>query len=269
MTFMKAKEIYQKYLKSEYQRRRQRNAAYSLRAYARDLQIPSSKLSQYLRGECGVSGKKAAQLAQRLRLGPVEAELFVCAAETAHSRHAITRETAGNRLQSLLSGTFSEINMEKFSLIRDWYHLAILELTEIEQFENNVAWIAKALRITEAQVSEAVERLERLGLLVCGPQKWVQTQGDFETPPDFSSRAVRDYHHQMIELVDSRFEDVPLDQREMGSVLMGLDQEIVPELKSLIRTFQKDAAALAERSSRKGCLYALNIQFVPLFEGHP
>lgn len=266
---MKHNQFYRKFLKDEYERRKSANAAYSLRAFARDLQIPSSKLSQYLKGDCGISVKKAAHLAKHLRLSAVEVELFICSAEAAHSRDPFSRERAAERLQGLLSSTFSEINMEKFNIIRDWYHLAILELTEIEQFESSIDWLANALGIPKSQVNAAVERLERLGLLVCGPGKWTQTLKDFETPSDFSSRAIRDFHHQMIGLADSRFEDIPLAKREIGSVLFGIDQELVPELKKLIRQFQKEAAGLAERSQKKNSLYALNLQFLPLFEGKP
>jgi len=264
---MEAKHIYQNYLKDEFERRKSRNSSYSLRAYARDLGLPSSKLSQYLTGDCGISGKKAAQIASKLRLSPVEIELFVCAAEAGHSRDAFSREIAQAKLETLLSSVFSQVNMEKFNLIRDWHHLAILELTELADFQSNLAWIAQALGISESEVQEAVQRLERLELLDSSKERWIQTQKDFETPPDTSSRAIREYHRQMMGVVETRFENVPLEKRELGSVVFAVDQELVPEFKQLIRRFQKEAAAIAERSQTKDSLYALNFQFMPIYDG--
>lgn len=264
---MEAKQIYQKYLKDEFERRKQRNSSYSLRAYARDLELPSSKLSQYLTGDCGISGKKAGEIARRLRLSPIEVELFVCSAEASHARDGLSRERAQEKLKKLLDNVFSQVNMEKFNLIRDWYHLAILELTEVRGFESNLEWIAKALGVEVAQVTEAVQRLERLELLDSSNERWVQTQKDFETPQDISSRAIRDYHRQMMGVVESRLEEVPVEKRELGSMVFAVDKDLVPEFKQLIRRFQKEAAALSGRSQSKDSVYALNLQFMPIFEG--
>lgn len=265
---MKTKlHIYQKYLKDEFERRKQRNTSYSLRAYARDLAVPSSKLSQYISGNCGISGKKAAQMASKLRLSPLEIELFSCSAEAAHARDTLSRNLAQEKLKTLLANTFSKLNMEKFNLIRDWYHMAILELTEVEGFQSNQKWIANALGIDVGLVTEAVKRLERLELLDSSRTRWVQTQKDLETPRDIGSRAIRDYHRQMMNVVGQRFEDVPIEKRELGSVVFAINQELVPEFKQLIRNFQKEAANLADRSLHKDSVYALNLQFMPIFEG--
>lgn len=264
---METRAIYQKFLKDELDRRKRRNGSYSLRAYARDIGVPSSKLSQYINGECGLSAEKAEYIAGKLRLSPAEVELFSCSAEASHARDAVSRDLAKERLQELLSRVFNNVNMEKFSLIRDWYHFAILELTEVSGFQSSVQWIAQVLGIPENQVQEAVERLDLLGLLDVSGERWVQTQKDFETPPDFKSRAIREYHRQMLNVVESRFEDIPLELRELGSVVFALDKDLVPEFKDLLRRFQKEAAALAERSSQKDSVYVLNYQLLPVYSG--
>lgn len=264
---MNPKLLYQNYLKEELKRRKAKNSSYSLRAYARDLGIPSAKLSQYLAGTCGISGKKAAVLAAKLRLSSLEVELFVCAAEAAHSRDVLSKKLAKEKLEHLLAGTFSQLNVEKFKLIQDWYHLAILELMELKGFQSDNAWIAKTLGISTEQAKSAVQRLERVQLLDRSQQPWQATHKDLETPPETSSRAIREYHRQMMGVVESRFEAVPMEKRELGSVVVAMDQELVPEFKQLLRRFQKEAAALAERSQHKNSLYALNFQFMPLYEG--
>lgn len=263
---MKPIQMYRQYLTDEYERRRQRNPGYSLRAFARDLAIPAPKLSQYLSGIRGLSGKRAAQLAQKIGLSPIEADLFTCSADAANARDPITKQLAQEKLTQLLNGPFSKINMEKFNLVRDWYHLAILELTELEQFQPDIKWIAKKLRISNDQAKIAIERLESLGLLNRDGEKWRQTDQNLETPPDYGSRAIREYHHQMLNLTDHRFEDHALEKREIGSVMFAVDEMLVPEMKQLIRRFQKEAAALVERSAAKNSLYALNFQFLPLIE---
>lgn len=261
-----ARKTYQKYLRDAYDRRRARNLSYSLRAYARDLGVASSKLSQYLNGDCGISGQRARVLAAKLQLSEAETELFVCSAEAAHSRDPSARAKAAVRLKELLKDTFSKVNMDKFELIRDWYHIAILELTELSSFQPDVTWIANAIGISRDEALAAVKRLEELGLLKVGKSHWEQTEKDFETPPEISSRAIREYHKQMLGLVEKRFEGVPVEKRELGSVVFAVDENLVPELKKLVRQFQRDVATVIEKSSKKNTLYALNTQLLPILQ---
>lgn len=266
---MDPKLIYQRYLREEFERRRRRTASYSLRAFARDLAVPAPKLSQYLNGTCGLSAKRATELAQKIRLGALEKELFVCSVEASHARDSLTRDRNLERLSLLLSNTFSELNLEKFQLIRDWYHLAILELTTMKGFRSDVAWIARALSVPEDKVREALKRLVHLGLLDQSQENWAQTEKDLETPNDISSSAIRDYHQQMLELAEVKLEQVPVEKREFGSMIFSVNDELVPELKQVIRSFQKEIAALIEKNSNKNCLYTLNLQLLPIFEEKP
>lgn len=55
-------------LEAEFAQRRQRNARYSLRAFARDLGTDHSTLSQILRERRALSARKVALLGRRLRL---------------------------------------------------------------------------------------------------------------------------------------------------------------------------------------------------------
>ena len=67
-------------LQAELQRRRAANARYSLRSFARDLDVDHSTLSQILRGKRRLTGRTVRAFGRRLRLaGPDIAEL--CALE--------------------------------------------------------------------------------------------------------------------------------------------------------------------------------------------
>lgn len=95
---------------------------------------------------------------------------------------------------------------------------------------------------------------------------WEQLEKDFETPPEFASQAIRDYHRQMLALTGERLESVPLEKRELGYMVFAVNDSLVPELKNLVRQFQKDAVAIIERSSNKNTVYTLNTQLLPVFK---
>jgi hypothetical protein len=48
-------------------------------------------------------------------------------------------------------------------MISDWYHFAILDLTRLDDFQPEPAWVSRKLGLTVSEVKIAVERLLRLG----------------------------------------------------------------------------------------------------------
>ena len=56
------------FLGAEFSKRKLRNETYSLRAFARDLGVSASRLSEILSGKLGISEKTAETIASKLRL---------------------------------------------------------------------------------------------------------------------------------------------------------------------------------------------------------
>ena len=260
------KPAYRTYLTEEFERRRARNPSYSLRAYARDLAVPAPKLSQYLGGACGISGKRAQAMASTLKLSDLETELFVASAEASHARNKAAKSVAQDKVQRLLASMFTSINMEKFALIRDWHYIAILELLGVRSLQSNVGWIAEQLGLPERVVAEAVDRLERLGYVDRSEARWRDVGEHFDTPPNISSRAIREYHQQILRKAEESLETVAPDQREFGTVTYAVDQDLLPEMKTLVRKFLRDAAVIASRSQKKDSVYSLAAQLFPIYQ---
>src|SRR3954469_11187074 len=116
---------YQDFLLEEFRSRRSRNPHYSLRAFARDLGMPASKLSQNLRGLCGISVAKAEKIAGKLQMRDDEKQLFLALVESQHARSRVARQQAQASLQRIREEKLDEMSLETFSTIRDWYHMTI------------------------------------------------------------------------------------------------------------------------------------------------
>jgi uncharacterized protein (TIGR02147 family) len=260
------KPAFREILAEEFERRRTRNPTYSLRAYARDLQVPAPKLSQYLSGSCGISSKRALAVGKILKLSELELELFVASAEAHHARNQAARTFAQQKVHRLLASSFTAVNMEKFALIRDWHHLAILELFHVREFRSDAAWIAKQLKLSKSTVSEALDRLELLGFIDRTNVPWKETAGDFSTPADFSSRAIREYHRQILRKADESLEQTIPEDREFGVLTCNMDHDLLPQLKEMIRKFRKEVSALTKKSPKKDSVYSLAIQFFPIYQ---
>lgn len=99
---MEKKSIqYQDILIHELQQRTRRNSAYSMTAYARDLNISVSSLSRVIAGAQGLSLSKAEKIAEKLELNPEESKVFCTMVEKQHARSKAQRELAEKSLSEM------------------------------------------------------------------------------------------------------------------------------------------------------------------------
>ncbi|MGE3682944.1 MAG: DUF4423 domain-containing protein [Bdellovibrionales bacterium] len=257
---------YQDFLLEEFRSRRSRNPHYSLRAFARDLDMPASKLSQNLRGLCGISVAKAEKIAVKLQLRDDEKQLFLALVESQHARSRVARQQASDALQRIRLEKLDEMSLEKFSAVRDWFHLALLEMTDIVGFRSDPQWVAAKLGLTPEVIREAVQRLQGLGLLrVCEDGSWEKTHRDLELPGGVPSRTIREHHKQLVTKAVVAIDQYPIEKREYSSQTFAVDRANLPELKNMIREFQRRALR-AGSQGRKDAVYALCIQLYPVME---
>lgn len=125
-----------------------------------------SKLSEILRKTCGLGEGMAVEVSKKLRLSEVETQHFVTLVEAEHARSQFKREQARSLLKrfSQVYG-YSELDLERFKIISDWYHLAFLELIEVEDFQCDFDWVARRLGISRPLVENAFQRLIEFGLM--------------------------------------------------------------------------------------------------------
>ncbi len=157
---------YQDFLLDEFRSRRGRNPHYSLRAYARDLEMPASKLSQNLRGLCGISVAKAEKIAEKLQMASGERQLFVALVESQHARSRVARGQARKEVEKLAQQEkLSSLGIEKFSVVRDWHHSAIMEMLNLDSENPTPENIAGRLNLPQDLVNESISRLLSLEMI--------------------------------------------------------------------------------------------------------
>jgi DNA-binding MarR family transcriptional regulator len=134
-----------------------KNPSYSLRAFAKKLKISPSALSEIFSAKRSVSLRLAEKVLNQLNSDPIVKEEVLNA--------FLGRRELGTAEQKETSKVFTQLSMDQFKTIADWYHFAILSLFETTHFEPNAAAISERLGIRTAEAEQALERLERLGMI--------------------------------------------------------------------------------------------------------
>lgn len=249
-------------LQKELASRCARNPKYSLRAFAKALGISPAYLSHLLSGRRKLTLKSLRTLGLRLGLSPENLEGCIEHWASAHGGGAAL--LSGAREQRL-----AEIARDRFEVISDWHHFAILEMTRLADFRPDAKWIARALGLTLAESKAAIGRLERLGLIEIGPKgNWVLAQANHTTlgSDEFTTLAHRKMQSQILERAIQALEEIPLSERDQSSLTLALDRRQLPELRERIKSFRRSLLAFQETSERVDQIYQLSFACFPVLK---
>lgn len=257
------------FLQRELMNRCARNPLYSLRSFAKSLQLHPSTLSQILRGIRPITPSNMQKIGLTLGLSPTELDRFATAL---HSTHGIQQKKTSES-KSFEEQQLRELSGELFLVMSDWYHDAILEFTRLPSFQSNSRWVAKKLGITVSEVNMAVERLQRLEFLKIDESgQWINqlnnnTAGtnDFMVNSDIISAAFRKLQKQILELSIASLEGVPKSMRSHSSMMVGFNSEDLPAIRTKIKAFRRSILAFCERKeSHPQSVYQLAVSFFPI-----
>lgn len=255
-------------LTNEFSRRQNHNPKYSMRAYARDLNLGPSRLSEILQGKQGLSQKKAVELAKSLNLSKLENDYFITLVESQFSRSKAGREAAKTRLKKFNFMTEVKQSLEVFEAISKWEHLAILELLLLKKNKITTKWIATHLDISEVQVKEAINRLLGLGLVEKSGNILKRVSDEyFVWPTEIPSLSIKNYHKDVLKKSIEKLFTVDLEEREFNSVVMPINPDKIPEAKKLMKKFNRDMAKLLSDKKKNSRIYYFSSQLFPADTG--
>ena len=254
----------QEFLNFELNLRKSSNTGYSLRAFARDLGISRSRLSEILSGKGGVSLDYAKGILQNLKLSEREEELFLILAKRDHGKSKKLRHLGEEEYKEFCeTNRYSQLQSEEFRVISDWYHFAIMAIMELDDFDGSIGFIHSKIDLDPATVENAIERLSSLGFVSFEKNKYFLQAMNLKTSSGIRSRAIQSSHKQKLKHVENCLDTVPVELRDVTSITMSVSKDRLPEAKERIKNFRRELASFLE-GGEKDSVYDLNIQLVPV-----
>jgi uncharacterized protein (TIGR02147 family) len=251
------------YLREVLSKRQSRAAGYSLRAFARDLSISPSRLSEILAGD-RLSPAKAKTICERLALNEDETRYFLAllVIEDEAASHK-QRNQAQRDIHSYLSQrAFQEISLDTFRVIADWYHLAIIEYIRTQQF-CSMDELVSYFGLTPGTVQGALLRLQKLDLLAIQDGRFTLTSRNHQIFAQAPSKAVQEFHRQVMQKGIKALE-TEKEKREFNSIYFTLSPNALPTLREKIRSFLRETLEEPHPADQPSEVYALSMQLFPL-----
>jgi uncharacterized protein (TIGR02147 family) len=255
---------YKLYLREELARRCEHNPSYSLRSFARALEIDPAVLSRTLGDKRAMSYKVATRIIDNLCLSPKERDIFLESVAEDQKQRGLRRSFAQVSPLSGASASVGEIDAEIFRIIGDWYHYAIQQLSLVDHFQSDPKWIARQLGITVLETKFAIQRLIAVGLLAEVDGRLMATHSSVDTKDKTSSTpALRKYQKQILTKAIYALENDPLPRRSVSSMTMPIDADKLPLARRMIQEFTNNLCDVLG-SGKRSALYQLSISFFPL-----
>lgn len=229
-----------------------KNPQFSLRAFARLVDVSPAVLSRILSGKRKLTFNLAVRIADALVLGPIERDTLY-----SFFTGSASHPTDEDRHEK-------ELSIDCFNAMKEWYHYGITQLLYIEGFQEDPKWIAKMLSITELEAKLAVDRLLRLEILDRNDEgRLFRTATHLSTSTDIASAGIRHFQKQILEKSITSLENDDIALRDITSITIAINEERIPEAKKEIMKFRKRMAEfLAE--GEKTCVYNLGVHLIPL-----
>lgn len=237
-------------LQGRFLKKQAKNPKYSLRAFARYLDMSPSAVSEILRGKRNVSRKLGERIAGRINTKPEEwNQIFL-----------VDRKDKKKKVQPI----YSEFDMDTYHAVSQWYYFAILSLAELDDFDGNPKTLSLRLNISEKQAKDALKRLERLALLKRNKKGYLTwTESNFKTSEDIKNISAQRSLREGLDLARQALDHQSIEEREFSAITMAIDPSRIPDAKRMIRKFRDQLSDFLEGGNRQR-IYRLGIQLFSL-----
>lgn len=262
MTMDQNFKTYRDVIRYEFFFRHHKNPAYSMSAFARDLGIAPSRLSEIFSGKQGLSPKRAREVGSKIGYRAKKLTWFcnLVASETARSPKM--KAAARAKLEEVRNGVMSEAIQTRLPVDLRWEHIAVRRMALMDEFRESAEWISEKLGVSTEVIRRVLSDLIELGLLRRNDSGKLELEKNVHFPSNLHNREqiLRMFRSIMVKALQSSTS--PVERRHHGLHFFTLDKELIPELKAIIQEFEDKIDNLTYKSKRHDELYAvLDIAF--------
>jgi uncharacterized protein (TIGR02147 family) len=235
----------------------------SLRNLARKLNVSPALLSLITKGKRQITEDNVDVWALYFEWNSQEVKwlkkiIMLEFATTAEKREALDSMTR-NR-------SFSEKSPEEvltYKYLRDWWNVAIREMSALPDFQEEEGWIQERLlyRISVEDIRKSLKFLNKHKLLVkYNNFRRLDCQGDIY------KLSLTNFHEQILSKASESIYKVPSDKRHILGHTLVLSKDQLPELKDILDEALERITKLAKKADKSKEVYHVALAGFPLTE---
>jgi uncharacterized protein (TIGR02147 family) len=259
------------YLNYELKERQKLDSRFSIREWARRIGYANpSYLSEVLRRERKLTVDLATKLALNLGLEGkayryFELTVLLQGSISDREKRFYTQLLNGMRPADLQQ--INQVSLDAFSLISDWYHWAIVEMTALKDFVSDEKYIQRRLvdNLDGKTIRGAIDRLLKTGLLAKDESGELKRANDLPNllDPKMARMAAREYQRQMADRARASLEDQASEEIDFQGSTISFSRAKMEQARAIMRQAHKALLELGDTQDSEE-VYQFNTQFFRL-----
>lgn len=234
-------EDFKDFLRDELERRTLKNSKYSLRAFARDLDVSLSRLSEvFAKGE-GISMTSALKIAAKLKMSESEKEYFQQIILAHHGRNKVIREKALTRVRgNKAKRELTFLRESHLGVLSQWYYLALAEMLTLKNAPTSEE-LAKILGLNLSSIEAATAHLADKGFIVRSKSgRWVKSSPFIHVESSTPAESIRRYHQKLIARGLGAIDSQPIADRKYLTTVFSVKKESIEEARRELERFNNE-----------------------------
>lgn len=257
-------EVYLQILQREFNKKKEKNPRYSLRIFARHLDIDHSTLSQIFSKKRGISENLAKKIVSNLTLTHHEKQKFLTSVDTCFARAKKKKAAAAEKLQQIAKYSNSVVvHNDPLNTINHWRHVAVYELVSNKR-ATNINQLVDVLKISTDLATTIVKQLCDLKILADNNGTLASTASSVQTLNDIPSAAIAKYHASVAEKAAQSVITHHVLEREFQNLVISFSKGQMEGAKQMIRDFMSEFSTKYYNENPSTEIYSLSVNFFSL-----
>lgn len=245
---------YRLILKNILLEKQEANKRFSLRAFAKHLELTHSALNQVFKGTKNLSPETAAKIARKLKMEPVDREHFCLLVQLEAAKDPELKKAFEKKIKTLKGSRASAKAKVEATFLPEWYHPIIMAMTNLTVGEYTPKTVAKRIGITIKEATETMEQMESVGLLCRDDEgQWAavyEKTVDVTMPHD--PKRTRAIHQTHLQMAAKALDEQPLGQRMNVLAHLAFPKSRIPEAREIAHECLRRMQLLSDEAREEG-----------------
>lgn len=258
-------EDHRSYLKTAYEERAERRPSYSKRAFARDLQMSPSSLTDFFSGRCSLSEDRLNRLSVLLKLEPEQEKHWKDLLVRSFSKNQPDKLKAEARIKARFKSVKAQKAIDEYRITEKWECWAYLDLLDIDTQAQDDLYAAEWLNVTLEEFTEIKTSLIDVGLITKqADSTYMRSELVNVFGGEKSSNAVRTYHRRLLHKAEIALEEHPFGTRFFSSSIFTISEDKAKALFLEIEKKVYDQLVSASAEPNPDSVYCFGFQLYNL-----
>lgn len=238
-------------LKIIFLEKKSRNKKFSMRAFARDIGVPPGRLSEI------IAGKRNLTLSLALKFS----NTYSLSTEDKKALYKLVRAQKKLRKQTILERHF--IHPQDFSKICHWKYYALICLVQNSSDGATLNDLSAKMGIDQTEVQAMLTTFGKINLISLHGDRFFAPKMSTTTTQDVLDESIQRFQKDMLQFHISQMTSIPMELREVQSMILPLPKVKLKQAKAAIRKFFNDFENKFGTANTTD-IYGLSVQLSPL-----